>query len=240
MEDDASNDKATKKSKTDDFPAREVLCDASSGTTNTSRGRSRTREIGIDSSLSYKRVRDLSALGTRSYAAPELLSGLRRVAYVLNASLHSKSYICNSDEQAPGKQQRPHSLSSTVSDYGMVVDAYSVGSTIRYMVTGVPPQHNDIDEYIASKNFPLKKIIRVLKKSKIAKRYRSSEAVPMDVADLIQALRHRNSHKRATVRSATSHPWISELQVVSADYEPSPMDHGSLIEFLECSNQMCL
>lgn len=92
-----------------------------------SRGRSLTREnSNIDASQSHKPVRDLSALGHRDYAAPEIRSGLRRVSsfLTLNSSTHSKN---NSSSNKPGekKTQTKRALAGCVSSYGMVADSYS-------------------------------------------------------------------------------------------------------------------
>lgn len=94
--------------------------------TGHSRGRSRTRTVAeVDESKSHRRVRDLSALGTRNYAAPEILRGLRRVAdNMLNLSSHAKSDTGKDNGDIKGTI-RAHSISMTVSDYGMVADAFS-------------------------------------------------------------------------------------------------------------------
>jgi hypothetical protein len=73
----------------------------------------------LDDSCSRQVLRDLSPLGTRTYAAPEVLSGIR------NAIKH------HLDSSSHRRQKRRNSNSECTSDYGMVVDAYSVGSTIR-------------------------------------------------------------------------------------------------------------
>ena len=121
-----------------------------------------------------------------------------------------------------------------------------VGATIRYMVTGVPPQYN-VDEYIASKNNPLKVIVRALKRRrqknpKRAKKYRSSDELPNDVKDLIRQLTHYDSRKRATCRSATTHPWIlSDIVYSSHDStmnEQSLTKHGGPIVYLECATKL--
>jgi serine/threonine protein kinase len=111
------------------------------------------------------------------------------------------------------------------------------------MVTGVPPQHN-VDEYIASKNNPLKVMIRALKRRrqkipKHIKQYRSSDDLPNDAKDLIRELTHYDSRKRATVRSATSHSWVLSDVAYSTDRgnakDLSPSRHGGPIEYLECA-----
>ena len=106
------------------------------------------------------------------------------------------------------------------------------------MVTGVPPEC-DLDDYINSKNHPLKKAIRVLKKgnAKGTKRYKAAEDIPDDIMHLIRALTHYDSTKRATVRTAAGHDWISEIEMCpeSADGELSFMHHGGPIEYLDCA-----
>lgn len=73
----------------------------------------------LDDSCSRQVLRDLSPLGTRTYAAPEVLSGIRNVI---------QQHL---DSSSRRRQKRRNSSSECTSDYGMVVDAYSVGSTIR-------------------------------------------------------------------------------------------------------------
>ena len=92
----------------------------------------------------------VGALGTRNYAAPEILSGIRNFATALSESFH---------------RQRPNNktIGACVSNYGMIADAFSVGATIRHMLTGVPPAV-DVEEFIASKNHPLKKLLKRVKK----------------------------------------------------------------------------
>ncbi|KAL7533153.1 hypothetical protein ACHAWF_004361 [Thalassiosira exigua] len=173
-----------------------------------SRGRSRTRNTEVfDNSVSHVRIRDLSALGTRNYAAPEILSGIRRIADVLSSPQDSLN------ESRRQRLLKKKTLGACVSSYGMVADAFSVGATIRHALTGVPPSV-DVEEFIQSKNRPVKKLLKSIKKSvtkgkgKRAKRYRSSADLPPEVNDLIRVLTHYDSQVRATVRSVTRHPWI--------------------------------
>jgi hypothetical protein len=42
-----------------------------------------------------------------------------------------------------------HTLIPFVSDYGLVADAFSVGSTARFVLTGVPPEEN-FNEFMAN------------------------------------------------------------------------------------------
>lgn len=112
----------------DDFCVNDSIHDTSIHSKPTkARGRSMTRKSSdLESSESHKRVRDLSALGTRNYAAPEIMSGLRKVSsYIsLNSSSHGKSN--NSSSKAGKKKAKERrSLSECVSSYGMVADAFS-------------------------------------------------------------------------------------------------------------------
>lgn len=111
------------------------------------------------------------------------------------------------------------------------------------MVTGVPPQYN-VDEYIASKNNPLKTIINAVKRRrsknpKLVKHYRSSDELPNDAKDLIRQLTHYDSRKRATVRYAASHPWVWDDSASSVDCQTQSdvllLSHGGPITFLKCS-----
>eukprot|EP01082_Thalassiosira_pseudonana_P002531 g2103.t1 g2103 contig11:721472-722983(+) len=241
----------------------EPLHDLSSGIDRpTFRGRSRSRDTNnMDSSASHRPVRDLSALGTRSYAAPEILSGLRRVASSLNLSLHKQESTDGSTRSTRSEktERKKRALGECVSSYGLIADAFSVGSTIRYMVTGVPPSIN-VEEFMESRNHILRKMVRGMKKrvrgntKKRSKKYRSSEDIPEDVSNLIQVLTHYDSRKRATIRSTTKHPWIVEKVQPSTSSSPiirftdhkvvahettgqelSPEEHGGPIVYLQCA-----
>ncbi len=116
-------------------------------------------------------------------------------------------------------------------------------ATMRFMVTGVPPQEN-VEDFIASKNTALKKFTRSLKKrvkkddNKRAKKYRLSSDLPNDLKDLVQALTHYNPRKRATVRSVTRHPWIKSAPTCSSRTECSESQHGGPIVYLQCGKWM--
>jgi serine/threonine protein kinase len=107
------------------------------------------------------------------------------------------------------------------------------------MVTGVPPQYN-VDEFIASKNNVLKALVKAIKKrrqknTKRPKVYRSSDELPNDVKELIRELTHYDSRKRATVRSAASHPWILSDIAYSEHAQCPPSKHLSPILYLKCA-----
>mmetsp|Transcript_6157 Transcript_6157/g.9705 ORF Transcript_6157/g.9705 Transcript_6157/m.9705 type:complete len:451 (-) Transcript_6157:158-1510(-) len=195
------------------------------------RGRSRNQDL--ESSVSHVRVRNLSALGTRNYAAPEILTGIRNFTDTLSSSVHSMNDSFH-------KHKRPKKpLVACVSDYGMDADAFSVGATIRHMVTGVSPGI-DVEDFIASKNHPMKKLARSLKRrvkkshKKRVKKYRLSDDLPEEVSNLVQILTHYNSRKRATVRSVTKHPWINLSSTSSSGKE---VEHRGPIVYLKCGEE---
>ena len=202
------------------------------------------------------------ALGTRSYAAPEILSGIRTLAESMHKSLSGKP-------KQPQQQQHPKkkkALSACVSNYGMVADAFSVGATIRHMVTGVPPSEN-CEEYIAMKNHPLLKLGRMVTKfchskglcqssssssiqqGPTKKKYRTSYDLPACIKDLIHSLTYHDTRRRATVRSVTGHVWIRTTASTTATMETSTsqtntptilfpeVEHGRPIVYLDCGGK---
>lgn len=219
-----------KESIKDENTAPNGLTDKETETETHSRGRSRVRG-NIDGSCSRHKVRDLSALGTRNYAAPEILSGLRKVVDSISASLHRR-------------KTKRNSSSECIADYGMVAEAYSVGMTISHMVTGIPP-NADEDEFIASKNHPLKKLVRKIngrfrdKKMTREKRYRLISDLPIEVIEVIRSLTCFDERRRCTVRHARSLPWIEGNDVLGAGKRSTEvhsfMETGGPINHLSCS-----
>ncbi len=87
---------------------------------NQSRGRSRALiPCHLDDSCSRQVLRDLSPLGTRIYAAPEILSGIKDAPPE------------NLDNSCRRRLTRRKSSTKCTNNYGMIADAYSVGNTIR-------------------------------------------------------------------------------------------------------------
>jgi serine/threonine protein kinase len=169
----------------------------------------RGRMVDFDRSVSRRVVRDLSALGQRSYAAPEITKGVKKFQNNLSSAItgrHSSRRDADSD--------RP--LAEFCSDYGMVADAFSLGATCRYMLTGVPP-HIAVDEFIAMQKTPIAKMLKLSskalkkiigKKEGREKRYRSVEELPPAAGQLIHSLTHWDPSKRTTVRGAKMFLWI--------------------------------
>ena len=170
--------------------------------------KSRTRKghgMNDDTSKSRHIVRRLSAIGNRTYTAPEVKFKVRQITTttMMDASRH---------------QQVNSTLIPFVSDYGMVADAFSVGATARYVFTGVPAQEN-FHEFMAHYNSPLSKVGRWIGR-KLAKRrhdvkpkkkYRPSEDVPVEAVRLIKGMTQANAGTRMTVRDARMLPYIDEV-----------------------------
>ena len=167
---------------------------------------------------------------TRSYAAPEILSGIRNLADTLASSFHSQ-------RSGGAANRRRESLAECVSSYGMVCDAFSVGTTIRHMISGVPPD-KDVEEFIAHKNRPLKRLLRSFKKDekKRAKVYRlGSSDIPTNAEDLIQVLTHYNPRSRATVRSVTNHSFLMQSgEGEVTEYTPRKKE---AVVYLKCGGE---
>ena len=153
----------------------------------------------LDDSLSRNTIMDLSSLGNRNYAAPELLK-----------TVHKKNDKTSTRKNPEGKSnihkaKKKEALTEYVSNYGLVADSFSVGVTIRYMLTGVPPTMT-IDEYVSSQNNVLAQICSCLfsrKKANIPKkRVKYNKELPKELSTLVLGLTHWDSSKRTTVKAA--------------------------------------
>ena len=178
----------------------------------------------LDETISKKTILDLSAVGNRTYAAPEIFKTIHKYS----AQGTNVSSSSSSSSSSNGNQEYP--LAEYVSNYGMVADAYSVGMTIRYLITGVPASESNIDEYIAMQNHPfltvsrnLKKLMQRSKKTGVTKtrnqprkkNFRSNDVIPKDVKSLIFGLTRNKQQDRTTVRAAKYHSWLAAENVAS-------------------------
>ena len=151
-------------------------------------------------STTRAKVRSMSALGTKAYAAPEIKNQLRHK---------------NDDDL----QRSLEALTECVADYGMIVDAFSVGWTLRVIMTGIPPNVS-ISQYMR-KNQPTAVVKAVQTgwlcfKKTIAPppevRVRDASEIPKDATLLIVMLTKTNPEDRLTVREAQMHPYIQGRQ----------------------------
>jgi len=177
-------------------------------------GRSQ-REQGstLDESISHACVLDLSSLGNRFYAAPEVMSRVKDKPKEKPREMLNRS-------SRRGRRANKEALTDCVSDYGMDADAYSLGATLRYALTGVPPGNNVVD-YIAAQNSVFRKfgskLLKKMKKKKDSnksneikqkKHYRTSSQCPKGATLLLRDLTSGDPIKRTTVRAARYYPWV--------------------------------
>ncbi|EJK75782.1 hypothetical protein THAOC_02489 [Thalassiosira oceanica] len=196
--------------------------------------RGRTREQNLNKSQSRRLQRGLSAVGTRKYADPSIF---RTIRDNLNASMRSMNSSMNrSSASASHKERKLKSFSASIADYSLTADSYSIGCTIRHMVTGVPPGIS-VPDFIAEKNRPFKAVLNAIKRSKRTrpKMYRELSDLPESLADIISKMTTIDSRKRLTVRTATQHPWIEASFVGADDVMRPEARHGNPIICLECA-----
>ena len=134
-----------------------------------------------------------SAVGTKHFAPPEITGSIR-----------------HRDASEIG-------LTSCVSSYGLIVDAYAVGATISEITTGVPPG-NDVDTYVKNnrvpkKYHPMEKIRKKLKINKKSSEHpgiqlRCMKELPKPLADLIQQMMKEDINERMSCREAQEHAWM--------------------------------
>jgi serine/threonine protein kinase len=182
--------------------------DSSTGSNSMSRSISR--------SISRKFTRKMSAIGNRMYAAPEITKGIERNP---DLSGHPGAISTDSHHMTVDVTE---TLSDHVSFYGLLVDAYSIGNTIKYMMTGIPPDE-DVNQVIFAQNHPIAKFGRFLgkkmgKKNATDKKvrkvtYRSIANIPPEVFRLIKGCTEFDTQKRTSVRMARLYPWIDDVLV---------------------------
>lgn len=162
-------------------------------------------------SVSHKMKRVMSTLGNRNYAAPEIVEKVRASTAQekresKRASIQQRcSITCNT-------------ISNFVADYGLLVDSYSMGYTIRYMMTGVEPG-TSVEEAMKKQNRSKKagkmlKMIGLKKKPDQSRkpRYRSLLDMPGHIFVLVKELTAVSAEKRISIRKARrNYIWISDV-----------------------------
>eukprot|EP00529_Nitzschia_sp_RCC80_P024855 CAMPEP_0113478286 /NCGR_PEP_ID=MMETSP0014_2-20120614/20672_1 /TAXON_ID=2857 /ORGANISM="Nitzschia sp." /LENGTH=536 /DNA_ID=CAMNT_0000371461 /DNA_START=52 /DNA_END=1665 /DNA_ORIENTATION=+ /assembly_acc=CAM_ASM_000159 len=189
-------------------------------------------------STTKQKVRSMSALGTKAYAAPEIKHKLRNKT---TADIEKKNAA----------------LTECVADYGMIVDAYSVGWTLRVILTGVPP-NSTISQYMRKHNGkePSEEIeevgcccfgedpsLAIPKESKPPFRVRDTDEIPRDATLFISALTKSNPEDRMSIREAQLHTWIKgeegdkdyPYEVAQGDV---PSHHGDPVVPLKCAGDL--
>ena len=174
----------------------------------------------------------MSALGTKAYAAPEIRKKLRHKTDADFSKANAAMTEC-------------------VADYGMIVDSYSVGWTLRVALTGVPPNFT-ISEYMMERDM----VYIAGDDDKSAEmvdtccgcinatiepgiRIRDPSMIPYDATLLIAHMTEKNPEDRITVREAQNHPWITGQPGESPPYElpqgDVPAKHGDPVVPLNCA-----
>jgi serine/threonine protein kinase len=182
-------------------------------------------------STARHKVRSMSALGTKAYAAPEIRKQLR----------HKTSEDFGKANAA---------MTDCVADYGMIVDAYSVGWTLRVAMTGVPPNFS-LSEYMQQRENVV--MLRgdehkstdevdmcccMAKEFKPMIKIRDPADIPYDATLLIAQMTEKRPEDRMTVREAQIQPWITgdedEEQYVLPQGDV-PSAHGDPVIPLDCA-----
>jgi serine/threonine protein kinase len=146
-------------------------------------------------SIEKKPIRAMSALGTLDYAAPE---------------------VKNSRDKCDGDV----ALTDLVADYGLIADAYSVGCTIRELLTGVPAKEakNEMDFMSSHQNsIDLVALFSCCttsnnnssnKRKKRKRRYKWLDETPKLARELVLKMMNTKIADRLTVPSAREELWI--------------------------------
>jgi serine/threonine protein kinase len=182
-------------------------------------------------SSARRNVRSMSALGTKAYAAPEIRKQLR-------------------NKTEADFEKANAAMTECVADYGMIVDAYSVGWTLRVAMTGVPPNFtmskymeerdnvvmgDDEDgEIIADQCCCFSPIeIPII-------RIRDPSMLPPAATLLITRMTEKNPEDRMTVREAQNDPYIlpsddEKGNVWVMPVGDVPSQHGDPVVPLKCA-----
>jgi serine/threonine protein kinase len=138
-------------------------------------------------SFECRPIKGMSAVGTKAFAAPEVT-------------------------KARTKSSTDEALTNCVSDYGFISDSYSVGSTIKVLLTGVPADVTDVMGFMSANSNPLLNILSTIfscgKKNKRRKRYKFLDETPKPARELIAKLMKIKAEERLAVPLAKDEPWI--------------------------------
>lgn len=180
-----------------------------------------------DMRKSRAKVRSMSALGTKAYAAPEIRKKLRQ----------------KTDEDY---EKANAAMTECVADYGMIVDAYSVGWTLRVAMTGVPPNFT-LSEYMKERD----SVVLEGEEEEVADtcccmkgdfrpyvKVREPSMLPYEATLLVATMTEKKPELRMTVREAQLHPWImgnENEERYSLPQGDIPSGHGDPVIPLKCA-----
>lgn len=142
-------------------------------------------------------------------------------------------------------------LTQCVADYGMIVDSYSVGWTLRVAMTGIPPNFT-MSEYMKERDGvaledeekemqgggrccwggapPAPEIV-----------IRDPAKLPLEATLLIKAMTQKLPEDRMTVRESQNHAWIAgkegekKYTCTQGDF---PSKHGDPVVALNCAEYL--
>lgn len=159
-------------------------------------------------------LRSMSAVGNYEFAAPEIMDEMHKEAHEDPVNITD-------------------TIGHTVSEYGLLVDAYSLGCTLRYMMTGCLP-HVCVKDAIARQKSVIRKLITAFmnKDRKRQIQYRFEEDLPQNAQRLIFKMTENTESKRTSVRTARQYPWI-------ADVLPPSSDEDRKLEYLQLVLAQC-
>ncbi len=191
-------------------------------------------------SVSHKMKRVMSTLGNRNYAAPEIVNKVRQF------SAQDKKKERQNDPER-NSSQATKTISAFVADYGLLVDSYSMGHTIKYMMTGVQPGVSIRDTIKKQQRAAMaKRVLSKLgfgkkkKKSQDAKKakgrrkpfYRSVEDLPGQAVLLIEDLTELSPRNRLSIRKARrTVSWICD----TLSFQKQTQDSALSLE--QCSEE---
>jgi hypothetical protein len=150
-------------------------------------------------------------------------------------------------------EKKNAALTECVADYGMIVDAYSVGWTLRVILTGVPPNSTISQFMLKHHGRLLEEDIEAVgcccfgggsrnpKEPKLPFRVRDIDEIPKAATLFISALTKPSPEERMTVREAQNHVWIrgsdkeTQYEVRQGDY---PSHHGDPVVPLACAGEL--
>mmetsp|Transcript_19966 Transcript_19966/g.47121 ORF Transcript_19966/g.47121 Transcript_19966/m.47121 type:complete len:473 (+) Transcript_19966:88-1506(+) len=190
---------------------------------NTPTGRRNSRAEGANYNLSneFSSLGDLNSAPSGA-AEPKLREEIARYTFEIQPSL--KDGYTAPEITDYRRFRAKHSESGSVGivvDATVVVDAYSVGCVLRYLLTGVPPSQK-VPEYIAAKTAsPISMLGRVARAcaGKPVQNYRYMAELHdidgFDVSQILSALTDRDPAKRMTISDFNEHAWIANVDVAS-------------------------
>jgi serine/threonine protein kinase len=169
------------------------------------------------SSFQRTPIRAMSALGTRDFAAPEVTN-------------------------ARSKSDGDTALAENVSDYGLISDAYSIGITIRVVLTGVPAYEANEMAFMSSQDGVLSAIFSCCstKGRKRKRRYKWLDEAPKSARELVLKMTNTVYADRLSVPMAREELWIKGGMTVDDPVVTLPTgDFTAMIDdpikFLKCA-----